>query len=173
MCYSVRRMGLTDVSKLAEQLFVKFEQYLVEKYGLIDIHGRGAKPSFIRGSDYVDSNESEKDSNPDTGDSNPVKTEDTQGQTPKEASYMYEKTEEKNRPPVKEPESVLKESKLETKALDTECPIGEHRGSTFRDVWHLSEKGEQTIRVLAKSQHEVSKMAAVVVGFYDQEEGEE
>ena len=98
-------MGLTDVSKLAEQLFVKFEQYLVEKYGLIDIHGRGAKPSFIRGSDYVDSNESETDSNPDTGDSNPVKTETDQGQVAKDASYMYEKKEQENRPPVKEPES--------------------------------------------------------------------
>jgi len=165
-------MALPEVSKLAEELFLSFEKYLVEKYGLVDIHGHG-KASFMKGSDLVDSNESETGSNPDTGDLNPLRPEPTPIQTPNTAPYMYEPKPKGKREGVKKSESKSKESKLETQALETECPVGPHQGVAFRDAWHLTKAGESTIRVLAKSQLDIAKTAAVVVKFFDQTDGEE
>ena len=116
-------MHIEEITELATRILELHEQYLVKKYGLIDIHGKGAKPTFVPASAISDSNESEVDSNPDTGGSNPVSPELTREQDQKTPVYMYEPTKRKKKakedPRVKQPESDPKESKLETQALDT------------------------------------------------------
>lgn len=177
MYHSPSCMHIEEITELATRILELHEQYLVEKYGLIDIHGKGAKPTFVPASSISNPSESEKDSNPDTGVSNPLNRQTKPQQDPKVAPYMYEpqkrKKDPKGGPRVKQPESDPKESKLETQALDTECPVGPHAGTAFRDAWHLSKAGETTIRVLGMSQLDIAKTAAVVVKFFDQTDGEE
>ena len=80
---------MEEITELATRILELHEQYLVKKYGLIDIHGKGAKPTFVPASAISDSNESEVDSNPDTGGSNPVSPELTREQDQKTPVYMY------------------------------------------------------------------------------------
>ena len=173
-------MHIEEITELATRILELHEQYLVKKYGLIDIHGKGAKPTFVPASAISDSNESEVDSNPDTGGSNPVSPELTREQDQKNPVYMYDPPKKKKKadedPREKKPESdnfwAPKESKLETQALDTLCPVGPHAGTMFRDAWCFA-SGESTIRILAMCQLGIAKTAAVVVKFFDQTDGEE
>ena len=156
---------MEEVNAAIANLLEVFEEHIVKKYGLLDVSGKGPKPTFMKATEVPDSN-------PETGDSNRDPTQEKPSFDEEYAAYMYEAKHNATTPVPETRESVSEgESVLQTEALDTVCTIGEWKGKTFREMWDLSQEGEDTVKVIAKSQHPLAKAAAIVVAFY--EEGDE
>ncbi len=154
---------MEDINAAIANLLDVFEEHIVKKYGLLDVSGKGPKPTFMKASEVSDSNPEEEDSNGDPNEKSPSFDNEY-------AAYMYER-KKKGRQSVSETRESEGESVLQAEALGTPCTIGEWKGKTFREMWELSDEGESTVRVIAKSQHPLAKAAAIVVAFY--EEGDE
>jgi hypothetical protein len=156
---------MEDINAAIANLLEVFEDYIVKKYGLLDVSGKGPKPTFMKATDVPDSN-------PETGGSNRDPTQETPSFDEEYNAYMYERKKNDPKELSETRENVSEgESVLQTEALETLCTIGEWKGKTFREMWELSAEGESTVRVIAKSQHPLAKTAAIVVAFY--EEGDE
>ena len=156
---------MEELNAAIANLLEVFEEHIVKKYGLLDVSGKGPKPTFMKATEVPDSN-------PETGDSNRDPTQEKPSFDEEYAAYMYEAKHNATTPVPETRESVSEgESVLQTEALETPCTIGEWKGKTFREMWELSAEGESTVRVIAKSQHPLAKTAAIVVAFY--EEGDE
>ena len=156
---------MEELNAAIANLLEVFEEHIVKKYGLLDVSGKGPKPTFMKATEV-------SDSNPETGDSNRDPTQEKPSFDEEYAAYMYEAKHNATTPVPETRESVSEgESVLQTEALETPCTIGEWKGKTFREMWELSAEGESTVRVIAKSQHPLAKTAAIVVAFY--EEGDE
>lgn len=155
---------MEEVNAAIANLLEVFEEHIVKKYGLLDVSGKGPKPTFMRATDVPDSN-------PETGDSNRDPTQEKPSFDEEYAAYMYEQKQDVRTTVPETRESVSEgESVLQTEALDTICTIGEWKGKTFREMWDLSQEGEDTVKVIAKSQHPLAKAAAIVVAFYEEED---
>ena len=133
-----------NITAAMENLFECFEEYLIEKYGLIDVQGKGATPTFISASNMTDSPD-----NSTRGPITPVKESGKDTETSKNISQ--------------------EESGLVTQALDTVCNIGLWKGMTLREMWEDHAAGAEHIRIFAKSQLPIAKQAKVVVNFYEGE----
>lgn len=159
---------MEEVNAAIANLLEVFEEHIVKKYGLLDVSGKGPKPTFMKATDVPDSNPHMRDSNLDTvGDS----TQEKPSFDEEYAAYMYEQKQDVRTTVPETRESVSEgESVLQTEALDTICTIGEWKGKTFREMWDLSQEGEDTVKVIAKSQHPLAKAAAIVVAFYEEED---
>jgi len=155
---------MEEVNAAIANLLEVFEEHIVKKYGLLDVSGKGPKPTFMKATDVPDSN-------PETGDSNRDTTQEKPSFDEEYAAYMYEQKQDVRTTVPETRESVSEgESVLQTEALDTICTIGEWKGKTFREMWDLSQEGEDTVKVIAKSQHPLAKAAAIVVAFYEEED---
>lgn len=155
---------MEEVNAAIANLLEVFEEHIVKKYGLLDVSGKGPKPTFMKATDVPDSN-------PETGDSNRDPTQEKPSFDEEYAAYMYEQKQDVRTTVPETRESVSEgESVLQTEALDTICTIGEWKGKTFREMWDLSQEGEDTVKVIAKSQHPLAKAAAIVVAFYEEED---
>ena len=155
---------MEEVNAAIANLLEVFEEHIVKKYGLLDVSGKGPKPTFMKATDVPDSN-------PETGDSNRDTTQEKPSFDEEYAAYMYEQKQGVRTTVPETRESVSEgESVLQTEALDTICTIGEWKGKTFREMWDLSQEGEDTVKVIAKSQHPLAKAAAIVVAFYEEED---
>lgn len=156
---------MEELNAAIANLLEVFEEHIVKKYGLLDVSGKGPKPTFMKATEVPDSN-------PETGGSNRDPTQEKASFDEEYAAYMYEAKHNATTPVPETRENVSEgESVLQTEALDTICTIGEWKGKTFREMWDLSQEGEDTVKVIAKSQHPLAKAAAIVVAFY--EEGDE
>ena len=156
---------MEEVNAAIANLLEVFEEHIVKKYGLLDVSGKGPKPTFMKATEVPDSK-------PETGDSKRDPTQEKPSFDEEYAAYMYEAKNNATTPVPETRENVSEgESVLQTEALDTVCTIGEWKGKTFREMWDLSQEGEDTVKVIAKSQHPLAKAAAIVVAFY--EEGDE
>jgi len=155
---------MEEVNAAIANLLEVFEEHIVKKYGLLDVSGKGPKPTFMKATDVPDSN-------PETGDSNRDPIKEKSSFDEEYSAYMYEqkkndlKALSETREGVSEGESVL-----QTEALDTVCTIGEWKGKTFREMWEHNAEGESTVKVIAKSQHPLAKAAAIVVAFFEEED---
>lgn len=155
---------MEDINAAIANLLEVFEDYIVKKYGLLDVSGKGPKPTFMKATDVPDSN-------PETGDSNRDPTQEKPSFDEEYNAYMYERKKNDPKELSETRENVSEgESVLQTEALDTVCTIGEWKGKTFREMWDLSQEGEDTVKVIAKSQHPLAKAAAIVVAFYEEED---
>lgn len=155
---------MEEVNAAIANLLEVFEEHIVKKYGLLDVSGKGPKPTFMKATDVPDSN-------PETGDSNRDPTQEKPSFDEEYAAYMYEQKQDVRTTVPETRETVSEgESVLQTEALDTICTIGEWKGKTFREMWDLSQEGEDTVKVIAKSQHPLAKAAAIVVAFYEEED---
>ena len=155
---------MEEVNAAIANLLEVFEEHIVKKYGLLDVSGKGPKPTFMKATDVPDSN-------PETGDSNRDPTQEKPSFDEEYSAYMYEQKQDVRTTVPETRESVSEgESVLQTEALDTICTIGEWKGKTFREMWDLSQEGEDTVKVIAKSQHPLAKAAAIVVAFYEEED---
>ena len=160
---------MEDINAAIANLLEVFEAYIVKKYGLLDVSGKGPKPTFMKATEVPDSNPPLEDSNLDTS-RDP--TQEKPSFDEEYNAYMYERKKNDPKELSETRENVSEgESVLQTEALETPCTIGEWKGKTFREMWELSAEGESTVRVIAKSQHPLAKTAAIVVAFY--EEGDE
>ena len=159
---------MEEVNAAIANLLEVFEEHIVKKYGLLDVSGKGPKPTFMKATDVLDSNPHMRDSNLDTvGDS----TQEKPSFDEEYAAYMYEQKQDVRTTVPETRESVSEgESVLQTEALDTICTIGEWKGKTFREMWDLSQEGEDTVKVIAKSQPPLAKAAAIVVAVYEEED---
>tara|TARA_Y100000591_G_C21199997_1_gene390435 strand:- start:7 stop:477 length:471 start_codon:yes stop_codon:yes gene_type:complete len=156
---------MEELNAAIANLLEVFEEHIVKKYGLLDVSGKGPKPTFMKATEVPDSK-------PETGDSKRDPTQEKPSFDEEYAAYMYEAKNNATTPVPETRENVSEgESVLQTEALDTVCTIGEWKGKTFREMWDLSQEGEDTVKVIAKSQHPLAKAAAIVVAFY--EEGDE
>ena len=155
---------MEELNAAIANLLEVFEEHIVKKYGLLDVSGKGPKPTFMKATDVPDSN-------PETGDSNRDTTQEKPSFDEEYAAYMYEQKQDVRTTVPETRESVSEgESVLQTEALDTICTIGEWKGKTFREMWDLSQEGEDTVKVIAKSQHPLAKAAAIVAAFYEEED---
>ena len=155
---------MEELNAAIANLLEVFEEHIVKKYGLLDVSGKGPKPTFMKATEVPDSN-------PETGDSNRDPTQEKPSFDEEYAAYMYEAKNNATTPVPETRENVSEgESVLQTEALDTVCTIGEWKGKTFREMWDLSQEGEDTVKVIAKSQHPLAKAAAIVVAFYEEED---
>ena len=155
---------MEDINAAIANLLEVFEEHIVKKYGLLDVSGNGPKPTFMKATEVPDSN-------PETGDSNLGTSQEKPSFDNEYAAYMYEQKKNNASEVSETRENVSEgESVLQTEALDTVCTIGEWKGQTFRAMWDLSDQGEGTVRVIAKSQHPLAKAAAIVVAFYEEED---
>ena len=159
---------MEELNAAIANLLEVFEEHIVKKYGLLDVSGKGPKPTFMKATDVPDSNPHMRDSNLDTvGDPNQEKPSFDK----EYAAYMYEQKKNTTSQVSETRESESEgESVLQTEALDTVCTIGAWKGKTFREMWDLSQEGEDTVKVIAKSQHPLAKAAAIVVAFYEEED---
>jgi len=137
---------MENLEAAVKNLLEVFEEYLIEKYGLIDVSGNGPTPTFMPAS-----NLSSETNTSVSGADTPVKEAGKESNVTKNISQ--------------------EESGLETQALDTECEIGKWAGFTFRDMWESGEEGQKAVKVLSMSQLAVAKQAKVVVAYYT--EGQE
>ena len=155
---------MEELNAAIANLLEVFEEHIVKKYGLLDVSGKGPKPTFMKATEVPDSK-------PETGDSKRDPTQEKPSFDEEYAAYMYEAKNNATTPVPETRENVSEgESVLQTEALDTVCTIGEWKGKTFREMWDLSQEGEDTVKVIAKSQHPLAKAAAIVVAFYEEED---
>ena len=129
---------MEELNAAIANLLEVFEEHIVKKYGLLDVSGKGPKPTFMKATEVPDSN-------PETGDSNRDPTQEKPSFDEEYAAYMYEAKHNATTPVPETRESVSEgESVLQTEALDTVCTIGEWKGKTFREMWELSHKKART-----------------------------